>query len=51
MHLSLSQLTVVLWDIGTYTVEYPWKGDDSDSEDEKRKKRRRAGGDEDTDDP
>jgi hypothetical protein len=44
-------LTTVLWDIGNYTVDYPWKGDDSDSEDEKRKKRRRGGGDEGSDDP
>ena len=42
----------MLWDVGTYTVDYPWKGDDSDSEDEKRKKRRkRDHGIEDEDDP
>jgi len=42
----------VLWDVGTYTIDYPWKGDDSDSEDEKRKKRRRRDhGVEEEDDP
>jgi hypothetical protein len=42
----------VLWDVGTYTIDYPWKGDDSDSEDEKRKKRRkRDHGVEEEDDP
>ena len=46
------ELRSVLWDVGSYVVDYPWKGGDSDSEDEKRKRRRRVvSGEEGSDDP
>ncbi|ORX35487.1 DNA polymerase ligase-domain-containing protein [Kockovaella imperatae] len=34
----------LLWDIGTYTISYPWTGEgsDSDNERERRKKKRRS---------
>jgi hypothetical protein len=36
--------TIVLWDVGTYTIDRPGDEEDSDSEDERRRKRRRLAG-------
>lgn len=35
---------IVLWDVGTYTIDRPGDEEDSDSEDERRRKRRRLAG-------